>query len=398
MNKIQYDCHPELVSGSRQIRNKIYGRVTRQSSALIFTLLIVGMVSSLTFFVGRSAVKEVKIVNADQNSLGAYYAAEAGLEDGLARLSRFSGDPNIEVPTCAFNKPHVPLPSPPNPLTTALDPCDDKSDGANFNSNLSIADLGEAKPLSFASRTRIATIDSDGKSGEKINVVSNQTDGKNNNKNLDPNIALKPNDYVYDLKITSRTKFFGAINDMSDGVVDGSGEPSDPTNVVSALIAKDSYRDFTLYESGNNVADEIHFWWECQNNPCNTVTKFLQFTLYRPNPLGGAETTTDIIRRDNPDSGHSNTTIQFKPTSLGAVSKVRVKTINDGAFLSVAFYRTSAPDGYVYFKGDKARLQSIGYHAGIKRRLEADIDRRTGGLLSLFDYAVYGGTGILQPN
>ncbi len=364
----------------------------RRGSALIFTLLIVGMVSSLTFFVGRSAVKEVKIVNADQNSLGAYYAAEAGLEDGLSRISRFSGDPNLEVPTCAFGKPHRP---PPGSTTTVGDPCDE-DDGADFNINLSISDLANAVPKSFPTRVRVAQNDTQGLSGEIIN--SPAVNGKENNKNLDPldSITKKfklptPTDYVYDLKITSRTTFFGKV--------DASGAPIDPTGVDGAFIKKDDFRDFTLYTTGTtNVADGLEFFWTCETPDiilaCRDHAKILQFTIYRPIPAGGAEGSQDVFNFGEAATG-SLKFREFYPVTFGAVNKVRVKAIGDGAYLSVAF---KAGSGHGYFKGDVARLQSIGYHAGIKRRLEADIDRRTGSLLGLFDYAVYGGEGFTEPS
>lgn len=58
-------------------------RRDRQGSALIITILIVSVISSISFMVSALAISEFRKAGTLQDSIAAYYAAESGIEQGL---------------------------------------------------------------------------------------------------------------------------------------------------------------------------------------------------------------------------------------------------------------------------------------------------------------------------
>jgi len=69
-----------------------------KSSALLLTILVVGLISIVSLSVSRLSISEIKMAGGANESAAAYFAAEAGLEDGLAR---WRWNRNVEVPTGA---------------------------------------------------------------------------------------------------------------------------------------------------------------------------------------------------------------------------------------------------------------------------------------------------------
>lgn len=55
----------------------------RQGSALIITILIVSVISTISFMVSALAISEFRKAGSLQDSIAAYYAAESGIEQGL---------------------------------------------------------------------------------------------------------------------------------------------------------------------------------------------------------------------------------------------------------------------------------------------------------------------------
>lgn len=345
----------------------------RKGSALLFTMMIVALVASLSFFVGRSAVREQKIANATQESLGAYYAAEAGLEDGLARLA---ADKNLEVPSCAYGKWH-------GAGAKNATPCD-SSDGVNFNTNLSIDNIDKLKgdaAYAFPTRIRIARFGANGAQTSNkddaalLNIATDLTSAN------DP--ALNQNDYMYDLKITSKTSKFGDT--------DAGGNPSGP----GAALKNGATRDFDVPSGvGNPLApDTLKLFWLCDGVVNCPISANLQITLIYSSGSGGQETTKDILFPSNTSGGSSDiNTINRAATDL---IKIRIKPLNADVHLSTVL--TNVTVGAVPFKSDIVKVQSIGYFGGVQRKLQANVDRASGAILGLFDYAVYAGSSFTQP-
>lgn len=65
-----------------------------KSTALLLALLITAVVSTIAFSIGKLSISEIKMAGSTADSIAAYFAAEAGIEHGLAR---FRWDRNIEI-------------------------------------------------------------------------------------------------------------------------------------------------------------------------------------------------------------------------------------------------------------------------------------------------------------
>ncbi|MEK7183959.1 MAG: hypothetical protein AAB701_00350 [Patescibacteria group bacterium] len=76
-----------------------------RGAALLITLVLITVIGSIAFGVGRSTLTNFRLVTRLEDSLNAYQAAQAGIEDGLLR---FRFDKNAEVPT---NCPDAPKPT-----------------------------------------------------------------------------------------------------------------------------------------------------------------------------------------------------------------------------------------------------------------------------------------------
>jgi|GEM_PF-1963428 len=71
-------------------------KIYRQShgAALIIAMLVVTAVSSIAFYASRLTIKELVVMNRQEDSLNAYYLAETGIEEGLM-LWRYNHDVEI---------------------------------------------------------------------------------------------------------------------------------------------------------------------------------------------------------------------------------------------------------------------------------------------------------------
>ena len=58
-------------------------RIIQKGAALIISLLVISAVTGIVFYSSRLAIKEIIIMSKMENSMNAYYAAEAGVEQAL---------------------------------------------------------------------------------------------------------------------------------------------------------------------------------------------------------------------------------------------------------------------------------------------------------------------------
>lgn len=59
---------------------------TKKGAALLTVLLLISFISILIFGISRQTISEMALNRGNNDSIGAYYAAEAGLQDGLLRF------------------------------------------------------------------------------------------------------------------------------------------------------------------------------------------------------------------------------------------------------------------------------------------------------------------------
>lgn len=366
----------------------MFSQKKRRGSALIFTLMIIALVASLSFYISRGAVREQRIATASQQSLGAYYAAEAGIEDGLARLA---ADKNIEVPTCGFGEWH-------GKTTGAVansTPCDVSdlvSDATplepNYNTNLSIETIDKPKedPLyAFPSRVRIARFGANGArtSNSTSNSVLNKTVQAIGSSEVKP--TNNATDYFYDLKITSKANHFGDVDAVT-------GNPTSP----GQALKDGNVREFNVESGvGNPEAPELlKVYWSCDGALSCPPDSRLVITLIYSQGGGASETTVDKLLPPTTayDPSYEVTAINRALTDL---IRIRIKPLGSDIHLSTVMLNSAGVA--VKTRSDIARLQSIGYFGGVTRRLEATIDRNSGSILGLFDYAVYAGSSLTAP-
>ncbi|MFA6081898.1 MAG: hypothetical protein WC773_00590 [Patescibacteria group bacterium] len=348
-----------------------------KSSALILTLVIVTLIASMIFFIGRSAIKEQKTAASSNSSLGAYYAAEAGIETGLAMLA---SDKNLESPTC---------------LTGAVD-----CTLSNLNSNLSVDDLAKAVPESFPERVRLARF---GANGALSNNATDTDLGTSVSPLLNGVLTMPdPTEYVYDLKITSKIDTMGKVSGANPPQPMSPCSASPCATTDPGFLANGNVKEFTLETGvGADVPGNINIFWTCTDRDCDGRDQIL-IEYIRNNCGGNTECTEDRVMGSE-YANHSTPLVGFGTSNAtGNITKIRIKPVSSDVatfsginFSLVAYNKTN--DGTVPIKSDITKVQSIGYYGGIKRRLEANVDRSSGALLGLFDYAVYAGGTLTQP-
>ena len=368
----------------------------RNASALILTLVIVGLVASLAFFVGRSAVRETRISSSGSSSIAAYYAAEAGIEDGLARVA---ANRNIEVPTCSFGKTHA-------NLATAV-PCD-STDTLNFNKDLSIEDMAKAQPLAWPVRVRMARF---GVNAALLNNDPNVTGGDADlNKVINPLVnpadptkgvkTPEANEYVYDLKISSKTEFSGKNSGSPDF------NPIDPGDDTTNKTSRSGdIKSFSYDLSGDNVPEKLQIYWKCNSVAGCDGNKDRIIIEYILVPVGcnPEQDPSCLIKHEEPLDKFSYDRKWDLPTfnsSTQSLYKVNIKPVSSNVNFEGVNFSIVAKKGVntlVKTKSNTVKIQSIGYFGGVKRRLEAEVDKTSGSLLGLFDYAVFSGGSFTQP-
>lgn len=364
----------------------------QKASALILTLVLVGLVASLAFFVARSSVRETKLSSSGSASIAAYYAAEAGIEDGLARVA---SNRNIEVPTCKFGT---------NNKTDALLPCD-SGDGANYNSELSIEDMALSSPKSWPVRVRMARF---GANSALTNNDPKTTGGDTDlNKVIDPLInAADPlkgvktpelNEYVYDLKISSKTLVSGK-NSGSPNF-----NPIDPADDTTNQTSRSGdIKSYSYDLTGDNAPDKLQIFWTCNGGGCKPGDQLIIEYYLVPLGCNPDVDTACIQKREEawPVSyyGMTRDLPSFTSSTL-SLYKVNFKPVSSRNDFSGANFSLVAKknNSLIVSKSDIVKIQSIGYFGGVKRRLEANVDKSSGSLLGLFDYAVYTGGTFSQP-
>jgi Tfp pilus assembly protein PilX len=307
-------------------------------SALLITILIIGTVGAIALALGRLTLSEIKISSSLSDSVISYYAAEGGLEDGLWRY-RVNHD--VEDPCLGRTS---------NPLNFT-EPC-----SGDILENNSFVD--------------------------QYNY--------DNNQDVQPNIAanLVPpaNQRAYDLKVYfKQLDCVGFKNNDCNGSVDTNSnaykllpdqsKTFDVSNLQNPLSIKVQRATGSDWPSGINYWIEYKFYINDQINPVE-----VKINPADDGKIGSFSQTMTI-------GG-----ITIPPNAIKLVVKLLTNEQVANKTGYVHFGISSAGDaidsGFTY-------VDSTGYYGQTKRRLRMTIDRESGNILSLLDYALYaGGTGV----
>ena len=74
----------------------------KKGTAFLLTMIVITVVSTVAMSVGRLMVSDLNMTTKLEESIVAYYAAEAGIEDGLWRIR---DDKDIQIPVSPDTQP-----------------------------------------------------------------------------------------------------------------------------------------------------------------------------------------------------------------------------------------------------------------------------------------------------
>lgn len=302
---------------------KNISQLKKRGSSLIFVMLVVAGIVTVTLGTQRLALVQFGQSINDEDNLSAYYAAKAGLEDGLNRF-RFSRN----------------------------------------------ADTIQSGSSLTAERFDLTT-------GQAVGYVQDNTPVTSTNN-------YNPKDQYYDLKISFRSPKLDNISINQDDRFELTGFP-------------DSANDYYLY---------YKLTWPAGSHDCFVS---LQQSLQG---AGGNQTYNQVIANQAGnglvyDSGSAGTNLLIRTAAGGGTlaNTVLVRPFAPDASTNcnvTASFQTVQGSGgttaaNVDFDSTQTLITTTGYIGTTKRTLLGTIDRKSGQLLSVYDFNVFAGNGNIKP-
>ncbi len=322
--KLRHNFFTTLLMLARTAVNKNLGHSRRsRASSLVFVMLIVAGVATVTLGTQRLALVQFGQSVADEDNIAAYYAAKAGIEDGLARF-RFSRD----------------------------------------------ADTVIANTVSTAERYDLTT-------GQALGYVTDST-------NITAAAGYKPTHQYYDLKIAFRA-----------------------SNVTGLSIAKDDTLELTGFpDSATDYYLRYQFGWSAGQTGCfvtlQEISQTATGTQVQPQAIAN-----QIGSQTSYDSAAQGTSLLIRTSAGGGGvgAKVRIRPYggasctsgNITASFSTVTGSSGTTSANINFDSTTTKITATGYVGTTKRTLLATVDRKSGTLISIYDFNVYGGTGNITP-
>ena len=308
-------------------------------SALLITILIIGTVGAIALALGRLTLSEIKISSSLSDSVISYFAAEGGLEDGLWR---YRVNHEIEDPC---TKPERSVA------------------GKLMFENMCNEDITEANTTNI----------------DRYNYDTSIFD-----HNITP-AATSADQRVYDLKVYFKQP--DCIGFKEDCIT------IDQDNYAYRLIPDQSKTFDVTNLQGKSIDLRV-----VKNNLSWSVNYWIEYKIYsntEPNP------TIDIKTYPNDNTG--------TPLASPPVISIIIPTVPADKFvkLTIKFLTQSDKSGSFNFGLNSSPgenidtgftyIDSTGYYGSTKRRLRMTIDRESGNIISLLDYALYAGGGPITP-
>jgi len=301
----------------------------RRGSALVFVLIIIAGIVTVTIGTQRLSLVQFNQATREEDNLFAYYAAKAGLEDGLLRF-RYQRD--VETSVDKVFRFDV--------------------TGGVAAGEVNVGAINQGNPQGFDYET---------------------------------------NHQYYDLSIDFRDKAIGTfnLNEFGDNktLVEGdelqlTGFPN-PTNYQNSI-----YLRYAFEFVGENCNDRGAFVQIEQISDVNGSTVLAQHQARIP--LVGARV----------DSSESSQNLEIK-TNTSYATYVRLRPYHCG--VKYAFAATTTPNGPGNEPNDPefdsllTKITATGYYGKAKRTLQAQVDRKSGTLLNIYDFSLYSGEGSIVP-
>ena len=303
-------------------------------------MIVITVVGSIAFSVGASTITSFRQQTQLEDSQNAYAAATAGLEDGLVRW-RFDKDTET---------PH------------ARGSTGKSFEDGNKPVNYECANATRPTPKSvYYDRVDLTN-------GKVVYCI-----------NPDDEPAPDPTHIIYDLKIQYKL------------------EPGQEEKVVSETTAsgtvpalqKDAAVEYDVSELKKLADGKVDLGWVFQN--LNTSDRTIQFEVYALKADGNVIDTSKQVFGALISSliKDGTSTITF---DLQGGTKVRIRPY--GRDLLQYQLKPSA-GAKVSIDSRTTEISTVGYFGSSKRKLKLDLDRSSGTILPLYDYALFSGdTGI----
>ncbi len=306
----------------------------QQGSALVFVLIIIAGIVTVTIGTQRLSLVQFNQATREEDNTFALYAAKAGVEDGLLR---FRHERDVET---AENKVH---------------------------------------------RFNLTDGDWSGQEEDKNKSISAESD-------------YSPANQYYDLAINFRTDHIGNPDALND-----------PDN--STPMKQDEEIELTGFPNdfGENYYLRFAFQWdEATLTECRNKGAFVQVQEATFASASGSLLSQKVARI--PMSGNSNvyqsraTSDNLLISSTGSLaSMVRMRAYHCPIRFALKTAKTNNGTGIGANAGPNfdsltGKITATGYFGKAKRTLEATVDRKTGRLISIYDFNLYSGEGCISAD
>ena len=315
-------------------------RGNKHGSALIMVMLVIAGITTIVFATQRIALVQFSQSVREEDNLMAFYAAQAGIEDGLVR---YRYERNTEINKDSDN----------NPVKFRFD-------------------------LTNAGYPRAFEIDSD------VDI----TDGIEG-------YDYDPKHQYYDLVIYYKTQ---RINIQENGDVDFS------LMLGTTIAKDDVLTLTGFPPATGSSDNYLRHVFKFVDNPSNCIAEepFVTMNLIRNDTSSGGvqRDSQQIIVKKPPgsdlyDSSTNSTNLDVSDSGTNTVSSIRIRAYHCNVEFALA--ATTSNNGRVggsdtfEFDGLFTEILSTGYFGSTKRTLIAQVNRQTGNLIGIFDFILYAG-------
>jgi hypothetical protein len=349
-----------------------------RGSAIVMAILLITAIGAVAFSFGRILYLEVGNASLYESGVGAYYAAESGLEDGFLR---YRYRINAEIPT------------------TTWTPGDDKAYRYNLTTALRVGSGSQlTSGISRSNPTLLATPSSqyfDVRMGTKTGIVSGDTVVHESsavvlNDMKDPNYG---SDSLYQVfRDESKKIDLGGIFNVGGLDINLYIKPfrsAKDTTEPTALPLSDP--DCVLIEVkiigqkvvNGAIEEKKALLRNLNSGTCSYSSIISDQSSTRPYLFW------DFDNSVTPQAIYSITSLknQIAPTVTYVSATLYLKPI--GADINFMLEETGASAASNPLPGVENLITATGYYGGVTRTLEANIDRQSGSLYDLFDYVIY---------
>lgn len=309
----------------------MYKNGGKKGSALIMVMLVIAGITTIVFSAQRIALVQFSQSVREEDNLTAYYAAQAGIEDGLVR---YKFEKNTE--TSKDKKFRFDITNANYPSSIEIDSSvgiDEGIDSNGFDPNHQYYDL----VINY--KTQRINIDDQG----EITGISGSV------LNKDEALALTG------FPVSSETNYLRYVFNFVD-------VPA--CNIGEAFVTMQIIREIS---SGGSVSRESK-----------------QIKIEKPVGFNQYDSSTSASNLDVSNSGTSTvSSIRIRAYHCNVQYAFATSTLPDG--------NGSDANNGLEFDSLNTEILSTGYYGSAKRTLIAQVDRQSGNLIGIFDFILYSG-------